>query len=584
MRSIEELYDLALQHHRTGDLARAEPLYRQIIAADPSHAEAHHLLGLVEHQKGHHEVAAGLIRQAIALNPGAAVFHANLGIVLRAQGKTAEAIQSYREALRLNPQVVEAYYNLGNLLRDQGETDQAIASYRQAVKINPRFVAALGNLGVALRDQGKAQEAVHYFQQALQVDPNHAPSYQNLGTALKDLGRSAEALDAFRQAVRCNPSAADAYHNLAISLKDQADTDEAIAACRQAIRLDPNVANYHLTLGIALQDKGCLDEGAASYDRALAIEPAHPSARFCQGLVKLSHGDYLGGWPGYECRWQLPGTKPAYADHPRWDGAPLPGKTILLHAEQGFGDTIQFIRYAALVKERVGRVLFECQPHLVRLLDGVAGVDQILPDNVPPPPFDVQAPLLSLPAIFKTTVATVPTPIPYLRANPALVEQWRRRLEDIDGFKIGIAWQGRPTQKADRYRSAPLSRFEKLARVPGVRLVSLQVGPGAAQIKNVAFDVLDIGSGFNPDSLEDLAAVQMNMDLIVTVDTAVAHLAGALGLPAWVALMFIPDWRWHLEGPTTPWYPQLRLFRQKEPGAWEEVFERIAEELGKRPK
>ncbi len=590
MPIVTDLFDEALAAHRAGNFAQAEALYRQVILADPAHAHAHHLLGLLDHQAGRSMIAITRIRQAITLEPNFPSFHANLGVALRACGQTDEAGSCYRRALELNPNMVEAHYNLGNICKDQGNVPEAIACYRRALQLNPQSVDALANLGVALRDQGQLDEAVATYRQVLRIAPDHFIAQHNLGIALMDLGQSAAAADSFRQAIVRNPGNADSHTNLGIVLKELGQLDEAIACCRQALTLDPTHVNAHITLGIALSDLGMMAEAADCFKQTLRLNPEQPSARFCLALRHLALGDYLSAWSDYEYRWQLPGATLYHAERPRWDGRRLDGKTILLHAEQGFGDTLHFIRYAPLVKAKGGTVVVECQPHLVTLLKRMAGIDQVVADDAPPPPFDVQAPLMSLPGIFGTTLETIPKTIPYAYADAALVEHWRQAIASattddatdgsaLPGLKIGIAWQGRATRKGDCYRSVPLRAFEGLAGIPGIRLVSLQTGPAIKQLAQVPFSVVDLGSRFDPNSLEDLAAVLKNIDLVVTVDTAVAHLAGALGVNAWVALHIAPCWRWLEERSDSPWYPTLRLFRQRRPGDWDEVFVNIAAEL-----
>ena len=270
---------------------------------------------------------------------------------------------------------------------------------------------------------------------------------------------------------------------------------------------------------------------------------------------------------------------PRSFQQPRWDGRSLKGKTILVFAQRGLGDTIQFVRFLPLVKARGGTVLFECAAGLIPLLEGIAGIDQFLAAGKPLPPFDVQAPLLSLPGILGTTLQTIPADVPYLRADPALVEFWRQELNSLDGFKIGIAWQGNPLYPADKFRSIPFHHFEKLARVPKVRLVSLQKGPGCEQIQAGAerIPILELGDRLDAKgAFLDTAAIMMNLDLVVTVDTAIEHLAGALAVPVWTVHWFVPDWRWFLDRDDSPWYPTMRLFRQKQLGDWNEVFDRIA--------
>jgi tetratricopeptide (TPR) repeat protein len=554
MASVAELFDLALRHHQSGDLTQAESLYRQILLVDPHHVEAMHLLGALAHQTGRHEVAVSLIRGAIGLCPTVPHFHVNLGLVLKQQGQHAEAVNCFREALRLDPRHVDALENLGNVFRDQGNSAEAEQCFRQVLAFNPDHAQAHNNLGVALQDQGRLAEAIECFRQALKFDPQFTMALNNLGSTLLDQGHLEEAATCFRE----------------------------------VLRLDPNDANAHNNLGAALKEIGRFDEAQACHQRALCLQPdptcarwIHASARWNLSLLKLLKGDFLRAWPDFEFQWQIFGAAPRHVDRPRWDGTSLEGRTILLHPEQGLGDTLQFIRYAPMVKERGGTVLFECQPPLVRLLEGVAGIDRLISRGAPLPHFDVQAPLMSLPGLFGTTLATIPAAIPYVSACPKLALQWRKELPP--GFKIGIAWQGNPGHAGDRRRSVPVRYFESLARLEGVLLISLQKGPGADQLAQCIgtpsqmHSVLDLHDRL--ETFADTAAVMMNLDLIVTVDTAVAHLAGALGVPAWVLLPFAPDWRWLLERSDSPWYSTLRLFRQSRRGDWGEVFDRLAAEI-----
>jgi hypothetical protein len=293
------------------------------------------------------------------------------------------------------------------------------------------------------------------------------------------------------------------------------------------------------------------------------------------GVLRLLRGDLAAGWPDYEARWPAGKVAARHFREPLWDGGPLDAKTILVHAEQGLGDTIQFSRYLPLLAERGGRMIFECQKSLVRLLSGWPGIAELIPQGEPLPPFDVQSPLLSLPGIFRTSLETIPVHVPYFFAAADVVEHFRHEFSAVAGRKIGIVWHGDPRQENNPARSIPLRCFEALAAIPGVQLVSLQKGSGAEQLKEVAgrFPVIEAGSRFN--DFMDTAGAIMNLDMIIGCDTSVVHAAGALGAKVWVALSYVPDWRWLLERADCPWYPNMRLFRQQRPGDWPAVFEEI---------
>jgi hypothetical protein len=309
------------------------------------------------------------------------------------------------------------------------------------------------------------------------------------------------------------------------------------------------------------------------------LAPDYAEAHVNRALTRLHVGDWQRGWQEFEWRWRTADALPRGLAQPWWRGEPLAGRTILLYAEQGLGDTIQFIRFAPIVKRRGGTVVVECQQPLVRLLEGCAGVDRLVGQGDALPAFDVQAPLLSLPGILKTSPETIPADVPYLSVRPAAVQAWRERLKEIDGFRIGIAWQGNPAVRGDRLRSIALGHFAALAEIPGVRLVSLQKGPGAEQLEAAGgrFRITELGSRLQ--DFADTAAVMNSLDLVITSDTGPAHLAGALGVPVWVALSLAPDWRWSSGRSDSPWYPTMRLFRQKEWGNWQAVFEEIKKSL-----
>jgi len=313
------------------------------------------------------------------------------------------------------------------------------------------------------------------------------------------------------------------------------------------------------------------------------IDPGIADAHWNRALAWLLTGNFAQGWPAYEWRWKTTQLTPPSFPQPCWDGSPLAGRTILLYSEQGLGDTLQFIRFAPLVQQRAGRVIVLCQDSLLPLLANFPGVAQVVGHDAPLPAFEVQAALLSLPGLLGTTLETIPASVPYLTVPTELIEQGRQHLSGAGPFSVGIVWQGNPRHPKDRRRSVPLVAFEPLAQVEGVHLVSLQEGAGAEQLAALAgrFAVQDVGSRLSGDWAET-AAVLQNLDLVICVDTALAHCAGALGVPVWLALPFAPDWRWLLGRPDSPWYPTMRLFRQDTSGDWQGVFARLAAALRER--
>jgi tetratricopeptide (TPR) repeat protein len=647
MFTSANVFALAVQYHQAGQPALAEQLCRQIIQAEPGHADSHHLLGVLAAQFGHSEAAVASISHAVALNPEVADYHSNLGLAYHSEGKLDEAVKHYLEALRLRPDFPEAHtclgnalhqlgkledavvhcrdalrlqpeyppalVNLGNALLDQGRIDEAIGCFRDAVRIEPNLAEGYNNLGTAYTRQDKLKEAVECFREAIRLDSRHATAHFNCGTALEAQGRFDEALTLYEEAIRLRPNNVKAHDSLAIALLRAGKSHDAIECCREALRLKPDHLEAKYNLGIIAHEQGNLEEAMGLYEHVWAADHTHVGARFNRGLLWLLQGRWAEGWTDYEWRWERFGFARREFSQPKWDGSSLDGKTILLYAEQGLGDTFQFIRYAQLVKQRGGRVIVECQPRLVRLLTDLPAIDRVAAEGDELPAFDVHASLLSLPGILRTTLASVPGDVPYLHADLASIGRWRsvERKENTESnhsltphsalrtphFLIGIAWQGTPSYHNDPRRSIPLKQFLRLAKVPGVRFISLQKGPGTEQLTEKCWvrsveskqdqtphsapstlfcaPVLDEESG----AFMDTAALMKNLDLVISSDTAVAHLAGALGVPIWLALAHIPDWRWMLQRDDSPWYPSMRLFRQNRAGDWDEVFERIAEEL-----
>jgi len=564
-----------------GRLEEAVASYRRALRLKPDNAGAHNNLGVALKNQGSFAEAVACFQQALRIKPNYPEAHDNLGNVLKKQGKLAEAVASHQQALRLKPDFAEAHNNLGNALREQERLGEAVASIQQALRLKPSFAEAHSNLGNALQDQGKLEEAAASFHQALHLKPDFAEAHYNLGNVLREQGRLPEAVASLRQALRLNPSYAEAHNNLGNALREQGRLEEAAASFQQALRLKPNYAEAHNNVAVLLREGGKVEEALASYQQALKLKPDYAEAHKNLGMAWLLLGNFEQGWPEYEWRLQQKNLALPRLPQPLWDGGPLRGRTILLHAEQGLGDTLQLIRYAPLVKQRGGRVLLGCPPQLEGLLAHCPGVDLLISEGTPLPAFDVYAPLMSVPGLLKTMLANIPANVPYLSAGADLVRHWRDELAPVAGFKIGIIWQGNPRHKGDRQRSVPLSRFACLAKLEGVRLCSLQVGPGSEQLRDLAWQgaVMDLGSRLDSTSLADAAAVIVNLDLVIAVDTALAHLAGALGVPVWVALPYSPDWRWLLDREDSPWYPTMRLFRQTDPGNWVGVFERLVAEV-----
>ncbi len=576
-----QLWTLALSHFQAGRLSESEVAYRQFLALLPGHAGAHYNLAVTLKALGRLEEAATHYRRALAVRPDNAKAHNNLGVILAIQARNLEAVAHYRRALAILPDYANAHYNLANILREQGDAARAIDHYRRALIGKPDDPETHNNLGIALAAAGQADEAIRHYRRALALRSDYADAYSNLGSALEAQGRMEDAMASYAKALQLNPAHADAHYNLGHALYAQEKVGEAETHYERALALDPMHAEAHNNYGLLSQGLGRTDEALARYARAQDLKPAYADAHWNEALARLLLGDFATGWRKYEWRWRRKETPPRMLAAPLWDGSTLAGKTILLHAEQGTGDTIQFIRYASLVKAQGGDVVFECPPALRRLLDGMAGVDHIVPAGGTLPPFDVHAPLLSLPALLGTTLETLPANVPYLHPDPDRVQAWRERLSGLAQLKVGLVWQGNPAHSNDRSRSIPVSTMGELTVGTDIDWVSLQVDARPDEIK--AFGSASFyDAGAQLDDWVDTAAAISALDLVVTVDTAVAHLAGALGKPAWILLPFAPDWRWLLDRSDSPWYPTVRLFRQPSPGSWPPVIRRLRTALAHR--
>lgn len=452
-----------------------------------------------------------------------------------APSATDRAGLSEREAIRVFALASDHHRN--------GRLDDAIRGYTRALALNPNIPDIYNNIGVALRAQGKLEAAIACYQRALAIKPDNAGVFSNLGNALRELGR----------------------------------LEAAAASMQRALRIDPKSTEGLYNLGLVLRDMGEAEKAMSCFEAVLKAKPDHAECHFDRALLLLQSGDYARGFAEYEWRWKLRRSPPRGFRQPIWNGKPFPGKTVLLHQEQGFGDVIQFARYATLVKKLGGTVVLECQPELARLMATIEGVDKVVMRGAPLPPFDFYAPMLTLPKIMGTTIKTVPAKVPYVK--PPELHNLQLPVGQRSVLKVGIAWAGKSSHRNDRNRSATLPQFMDLMGLPGIIFYSLQKGDVVADLRKYAADPLIYDVGRRVEDFADTAAVINQLDLVITVDTSVAHLAGALGRPVWVMLPHVCDWRWPATGERTPWYPTMRLYRQPTRGAWDQVFSKVRQDL-----
>ncbi|MGC2656675.1 MAG: tetratricopeptide repeat-containing glycosyltransferase family protein [Bryobacteraceae bacterium] len=511
----ELLYQQAVQLHESGDLTEAGRLFSAIVGQNPGHFPSLHRLATIRQRHGQYEESIVLLRQAIGCFPSSADAHNSLGNTYSSMGQPEQAIDQYRCALVLRPAFPEAQLNLGNSLKTLGRNEEAVASYSAAIALRPQYVEAHTNLGTVLLRMNRPQEAIANFAAAVSIDPETKAIYSNLGAALTALNRHEEAIPFLQRAGEGNPDAAQPVYN------------EAVA--------------------------------------------------------RLAIGDFERGWPAYEARWRMAETKSRSRDsgQPMWNGeAEITGKTVLVHAEQGLGDSILFARYVPLLVHRGARVILEVQKPLVSLMRTIPGVDQVLKLGEELPEFDLHVPFGSLPLAFKTTLDNIPAQVPYLGApdESSALSGFDRGTEPQ--FRVGVCWAGNRDFANDYNRSIPLSKFQRLLSIPDVHFVSLQpeLRPGDDRIL-ADLGTIDLTSVQKVSSMADTAALISTLDLVITVDSAVAHLTGALGRPVWVLLPYFAYWVWLRYRTDSPWYPTARLFRQHSIGDWESVIERISEDL-----
>lgn len=584
----------ALAAHREGRLGEAIEGYRAILATAPDRPELLHLLAVARFAaEGLHPPEPprplDLALWAAELAPRDPDVHANLGLLLKAAGRPREAEAALRHALTLTAWAHgPASINLVNLLLETGSTDRAVEAAERAcsVSADPDRLAALAR---ALDRAGRRDAAITAWRRVLAVDPRRATAWIGLGSVLHAEGRSREAASCFERALVLEPDNADALTNLGVLERQAGRLELAVWFHERAVEISPKHIVASTNLGAALLDTGRIERGIEVLRGVLALKPDHADARMALGMALLLSGRMEEGLREYEWRLEssAAGSPSAFRHGDFWDGRSVEGRRFLLLAEQGFGDALHFVRYAVVLKARgAASVIVGCRPPLARLLAGAAGVDGVVVEGQTIPPVDATVHLMSLPHRLGTDSASIPAPIPYLEADPRLVTTWAERLAERPGLRVGLAWQGNPDPRVDHGRSIHLSALAPLSDIPGVRLISLQKGAGSEQIdvfRHVPIEVLEPELDSGPDAFLDTAALMMNLDLVVTTDTAVAHLAGALGRPVWVLLKHPPEWRWLLDRETTPWYPTMRLFRQN-PGVsdddpWAPVIARVAAEL-----
>jgi tetratricopeptide (TPR) repeat protein len=593
-RHVPALTFLSIIALESSDPERAIELTAAALGADPSNAATHLLQGHGYRRLERRPEALASYQRAIASQPDLADAHFHLGNLQSDLGRHEDAVDSYGRALALNPRAAEIHNNRGNSLRSLQRFAEAVESYAQAIAAMPGIAEPHFNRGLALYELARYEAALASFDEAIAIRPGYAEAHFSRGNALQRLDRPQAALDSYDRAITLEPGYALAYANRGNVQSELQRFDDALASYDAAITRAPDYADAHCNRGNLLADMRRFDQALGSFDRAIAANPDYAQAYFSRSLVRLLLGDWSRGWRDFEWRWRnehcASSREKRSFSRPPWLGEePIDGRTLLLHGEQGLGDTLQFCRYATLVADRGARVVLEVPRALSNLLGSLPGVAQLVARGEPLPPFDCHCPLLSLPLAFGTTPDTIPAPIPYLRSGAARAQYWKAKLGERIRPRVGLVWSGgfRPDQPelwaVNNRRNIPLRMIAGL-KLPGLEFYSLQKGEPAeselAQLKAGGWDGPELidHSGELHD-FEDTAALIEQLDLVISVDTSTAHLAGALGKPVWILNRFDTCWRWFLDRSDSPWYPTARIYRQDRANDWDGVISRVRLDL-----
>jgi tetratricopeptide (TPR) repeat protein len=572
---VEALSNRGLTLHELRRFKEALTSFDRALKVRPDYAIALFNRGLTLHELKQFEEALASFDSALRVQPNYAEVFCNRGLTLRELKRFDEALASFDRALKVRPNYAEALSHRGITLHELKRFEEALASYDCALKVRPNYPEVLSNRGLTLHALMRYGDALASFDQALTLRPDHAEALSNRGMTLRELSRFEDALESYDHALIVLPDFAKALSNRGNALHELNRFEEALASFDRALGVDPNCAEALSNRGVTLHALMRFEEALASFERSLKLRPDYADTHYNEALCRMLIGDFNHGWEKCEWRWETEhaSDKKRNFAQPLWLGSDeIAGKTILLHGEQGFGDMIQFCRYVPLVAERAAQVILEIAEPLRELMHSLSGVAQIISKGDPLPYFDLHCPLLSLPLAFRTGLKTIPSACPYLRASPQAILHWDARLGSAKRPRIGLVWSGRPTHRNDRNRSIKLSALLPLLDIDAV-FVSLQRDVRADDVATLKDDGKIIH--FDLKDFSDTAALISNLDLVISVDTSVAHLAGALSKPVWVLLSFIPDWRWLLDRDDSPWYPTARLFRQEGNRKWGNVIARV---------
>ena len=625
--TINEVIQSALKHQQAGNLQQAANIFMDILEIQPNNIDALHSLGMICYQLGNYDLAINCLKEALRFNPANVYAYYDLGTIFQEKGELDEAVTCYKKTLDLNPNLADAYNSLGIVFQEKGQLDEAVTCYKKAVKLDPEFSEAYNNLGVSLKEKGQLDEAIicyqnavqidpnfvkayynlghvfqaindpdkamTYYQKALQLDPKDVASYNNLGNILHDKGLLDEAINCYQKALQFKPNDVISYNNLGKVLHDKGLLDEAINCYQKAIKFNPKYDSAYYNLGIAFEGKNQTDNAISCYQKAIKLNPDFTDAHWNMSLALLSSGNFKEGWEKYEWRWE---TKHQSSQQnkfplPLWDGSLLKGKTLFIYTEQGVGDEIMFTSCLSDVVDQADICIVECDKRLIplfaRSFPKAAVIQRIIDSNIYPsdlPPADFKISIGSLPKFLRPNLASFPQQKSYLIPDARIVEVWQNRFNELGrGMKVGISWRGGKDQRISRIRSIALEKWASLFSLPGVYLINLQYGDCTTELKEaeekLGVTIYDWEDAAPLKDLDNFASQISALDLVISVDNAAVHIAGALGVPVWTLLPFACDWRWMREFEDTPWDKTMRLFRQTSPGDWDEVLERVSSNL-----
>jgi tetratricopeptide (TPR) repeat protein len=617
----------AVGHHRSGKLWQARNLYEKILKKQPDNPDVLHLLGVLFSQcgdygsavryiskalhfkpsdvelhynlgnalqkKGDLDGAINSFQAALRLNPDLADVHYNLGTAFLGKGQLDEAIDSFQKALRLKSNLFDAYYNLGNAYRDKGQLDEAISSYQKAIQLNPNFAAGYCNMGNVLQQKGLPEEAISAYRHSIRLDPDFVEAHYNMGNVLREKGQLDEAISCYQKAIQIKPDYADAHINLGIALKDKGQVDEAVRCYEKALRISPDNGNAYFNLGLAVEDQGRLDEAISYYRRAVQTAADLVDAHWNLSLALLLTGNFEEGWEEYEWRWKRKENTSRCYNFPKpfWDGSSLNGKTVFVYSEQGIGDEIMFASCLPDVITQAALCIVACEKRLVPLFSrsfpACMVIEHFDPGDIYPsslPSVDVKIAIGSLPKFLRPDPRTFSEQKAYLIPHAGKLKMWHDRFTLLgNGLKVGISWRGGSTSDEKLTRSILLAQWAQLFSLQRIQYVNLQYGDCDEELRVAKESIgVTIHDWEDADPLKDLdnfASQVAALDLVISIDNATVHMAGALGIPVWTLLPFVPNWRWMLDREGSPWYPAMRLFRQPSPGEWQPVMDRVKDEL-----